>query len=76
MSPEEQYMNIKDNLLFFFCVFPIFLLKSNFEKLEISLSLFSFCTLIVINFLILKNLINKKKNIQNIIHQYSNNSWD
>lgn len=61
MSPEEQYMNIKDNLLFFFCVFPIFLLKSNFGKLEVSLSLIFFCGLIVFNFLFLKILIYKKK---------------
>ena len=54
-------MNIKDNLIFFFSIFPIFLLKSNFEKLEITLILFSFFILIIINYLILKYLINKKK---------------
>ena len=54
-------MNIKDNLIFFFSVFPIFLIKSNLEKLEITLSISFFFILIIINFLILKYLINKKR---------------
>ena len=53
-------MNIKDNLIFFFSIFPIFLFKSNFENLEITLSFFVFFILIIINFFILKWLINKK----------------
>ena len=62
-------MNIKDNLIFFFSVFPIFLIKSNFEKLEITLSILFFCILIIINFLILKYLTNKKR-----IYKYSYSS--
>ena len=60
-------MNIKDNLIFFFSIFPIFLFKSNFENLEITLSFFVFFILIIINFFILKWLINKK-NIYQILY--------
>ncbi len=42
-------MNFKDNLLFFFCIFPVFVFKSNFNKAEI-ISIFSiFIILILLN---------------------------
>ena len=43
-------MNIKDNLIFFFSVFPIFLIKSNLEKLEITLSISFFFINLFFNF--------------------------
>ena len=54
-------MNFKDNFLFFFAIFPIFAIKSNFSNLEISFIFFFFLTLIVINFFI-SRLLRKKNN--------------
>tara|TARA_B100001121_G_C18686969_1_gene621167 strand:+ start:494 stop:1909 length:1416 start_codon:yes stop_codon:yes gene_type:complete len=59
-------MNFKDNLIFFFSFFPIFLLKSNFEKFETTLIFFSFFILIFFNFFILRYLNNKKKIYKNL----------
>ena len=60
MTPEEQYMNIKDNLLFFFCVFPVFVFKSNLDKSHLIIIIFFFIFLFLINILFLNFL--KKKN--------------
>lgn len=57
---EELYMNIKDNLLFFFCFFPIFIIKVNLHIIELSIVLFIFLILIIFNFFFLKFLKNKK----------------
>ncbi len=54
-------MNFKDNFLFFFAIFPIFAIKSNFSNLEISFIFFFFLALIVINFFI-SRLLRKKNN--------------
>ena len=59
MSPEEQYMNIKDNLLFFFCVFPVFVFKSNLDKSHLIIVLFFFIFLFLLNVLFLNFLKNK-----------------
>ena len=53
-------MNIKDNLLFFFCVFPVFVFKSNLDKSHLVIILFFFIFLFILNILFLKFL--KKKN--------------
>ena len=58
---EELYMSIKDNLLFFFCFFPIFIIKVNLHIIELSIVLFIFLILIIFNFFFLKFLKNKKK---------------
>ena len=53
-------MNIKDNLLFFFCVFPVFVFKSNLDKYHLVIILFFFIFLFILNILFLNFL--KKKN--------------
>ena len=56
-------MNFKDNLLFFFCIFPVFVFKSNFNKAEI-ISIFSiFIILILLNIFFL-SFIKKRKYIK------------
>ena len=54
-------MNLKNNFIFFLCIFPIYLPKSNFENFEIFFLLLIFLILVIINFYICKNLHNKKK---------------
>ncbi len=53
-------MNLKDNFLFFFCLFPIFVFKSNFNKTELFIIFSIFLILILVNVLFLNFL--KKKN--------------
>lgn len=53
-------MNIKDNLLFFFCVFPVFVFKSNLDKYHLVIILFFYIFLFILNILFLNFL--KKKN--------------
>ena len=53
-------MNIKDNLLFFFCLFPVFIFKSNLDKSDLTIILVFFVLLFLINILFLNFL--KKKN--------------
>ena len=52
-------MNIKDNLLFFFCLFPVFILKSNLDKSDLIIILFFFILFFLLNILFL-NYIKKK----------------
>ena len=52
-------MNIKDNLLFFFCVFPVFVFKSNLDKYHLVIILFFFIFLFILNILFL-NFLKKK----------------
>ena len=53
-------MNIKDNLLFFFCLFPVFIFKSNLDKSDLTIILVFFVLLFLISILFLNFL--KKKN--------------
>tara|TARA_Y100000591_G_C21831063_1_gene699645 strand:+ start:845 stop:2260 length:1416 start_codon:yes stop_codon:yes gene_type:complete len=53
-------MNLKDNFLFFFCLFPIFVFKSNFNKTEVFIIFSIFLILILVNVFFLNFL--KKKN--------------
>ena len=53
-------MNIKYNLLFFFCVFPVFVFKSNLDKSHLVIILLFFIFLFLLNILFLNIL--KKKN--------------
>ena len=53
-------MNIKDNLIFFLSFFPIFILKSNFKILELSITLIIFIILCFLNFFLLKVLTKYK----------------
>ena len=53
-------MNIKDNLIFFFSFFPIFIIKSNFIIYELLFTLIFFFTLCCLNFYFLKILTKHK----------------
>ena len=59
-------MNMKDNLIFFFCFFPIFAIKSNFENDELFLVFAFYVLLIVLNIKIFNFLKNKKKIYKNV----------
>jgi len=54
-------MNIKDNLLFFFCIFPVFVFKSNLDIPDLVIILFSVTLLILLNILFLNFLKRKNK---------------
>ena len=52
-------MNIKSNLLFFISTFPVFITRSNFSLIEISIVLIFYLILLISNFFFLKYLSNK-----------------
>ena len=52
-------MNMKDNLIFFFSIFPIFIFRSNLQLQEVFVILLIFFSLFLINFFLI-NYINKK----------------
>ena len=52
-------MNIKSNLLFFISTFPVFITRSNFSLIEISIILIFYLILLISNFFFLKYLSNK-----------------
>ncbi len=43
-------MNIKSNLLFFISTFPVFITRSNFSLIEISIILIFYLILLISNF--------------------------
>ncbi len=53
-------MNMKDNLIFFLSIFPIFIFRSNLQLQEISVIILIFFTLFLVNYFFL-NYINKNK---------------
>jgi len=66
MSLEELYMNLRYNIIFFLCFFPIFIIKSNLNFFELFLVLIFFLILCFLNFFFLKILENKKRVYQAI----------
>ena len=60
MKLEELFMNMKNNLIFFFSFFPVFAIKSNFSNLEYSITALFFIFLLFLNYYLIKNLNNKK----------------
>ena len=56
----ELFINIRDNIIFFLSLFPIFAIKSNFKTLELFLIIILFIILCFLNFFLLK-ILNKYK---------------
>ena len=61
-------MNLRYNIIFFLSFFPIFIIKSNLNFIELFFILTFFLILCLFNFLFIKILIDKK-NIYNVIYQ-------
>ena len=59
---------LRDNFLFIFSLFPIFILKSNFSLEEYFLALSIFFLLFLVNFFLINYFKNKKLYILNIIY--------
>ncbi len=59
-------MNIKNNIIFFLCFFPIFVFKSNLSLFNILLIFGFFFLLTVINFFFLKKFKDQKRIYQNL----------
>ena len=55
-------MNLKGNIIFFLCFFPIFIVHSNLNLGEISLTFLILLILIILNFYFLK-FLSRKKNV-------------
>ena len=53
-------MNIKNNLIFFFATFPVFIFHSNFNFQEITYIILIFLAFIILNYLFVNYLYNKK----------------
>ncbi len=56
-------MSLKDNLLIFFCFFPVFIFRSNFSSKEILIIIFFF-TLFILVLFFLNNILNRKNLIK------------